>query len=143
MKEKALNLLGLMRKANAVCIGETETGTAVREHEAKLVILASDASENARRRAESYLYESKAPLITVPFTKAEISSHVGKCGCSMAALCDIGFADAFMKLLCEISPEDYNNTAQIIRFRFEESKRRKAEKSLQNKKRTYKRRNNA
>ena len=38
MREKALNLLGLMRKANALRIGEEETGAAVREHEAKLVL---------------------------------------------------------------------------------------------------------
>ena len=30
MREKALNLLGLMRKANALRIGEEETGAAVR-----------------------------------------------------------------------------------------------------------------
>ena len=40
---KALNLLGLMRKANAIRIGEEDTGSAVREHAAKLVLLASDA----------------------------------------------------------------------------------------------------
>ena len=85
MREKALNLLGLMRKANALRIGEEETGAAVREHEAKLVLLASDASPNARKRASGYMYGSKAPLITVPFTKEEISEHVGKPGCSMAA----------------------------------------------------------
>ena len=84
MREKALNLLGLMRKANALRIGEEETGAAVREHEAKLVLLASDASPNARKRASGYMYGSKAPLITVPFTKEEISEHVGKPGCSMA-----------------------------------------------------------
>ena len=35
---KALNLLGLMRKANAIRIGEEDTGSAVREHAAKLVL---------------------------------------------------------------------------------------------------------
>ena len=107
MREKALNLLGLMRKANALRIGEEETGAAVREHEAKLVLLASDASPNARKRASGYMYGSKAPLITVPFTKEEISEHVGKPGCSMAAVCDIGFADALMQRMCDISPEEY------------------------------------
>lgn len=80
MREKALNLLGLMRKANALRIGEEETGAAVREHEAKLVLLASDASPNARKRASGYMYGSKAPLITVPFTKEEISEHGRQAG---------------------------------------------------------------
>ena len=30
MREKTLNLLGLMRKANAIAVGETNTGGAVR-----------------------------------------------------------------------------------------------------------------
>ena len=51
MREKALNLLGLMRKANAVQIGETDAGSAVRAGSAKLLILASDASDNATSRA--------------------------------------------------------------------------------------------
>ena len=128
MREKALNLLGLMRKANALRIGEEETGAAVREHEAK--------------RASGYMYGSKAPLITVPFTKEEISEHVGKPGCSMAAVCDIGFADALMQRLCDISPQEYDEAAQIIQRRAQESKKRKDDVRQKNK-RTGKRRTNA
>lgn len=142
MREKAMNLLGLMRKANALRIGEEETGAAVREHEAKLVLLASDASPNARKRASGYMYGSKAPLITVPFTKEEISEHVGKPGCSMAAVCDIGFADALMQRMCDISPEKYNEAAQIIQRRAQESKKCKDDVRQKNK-RTGKRRTNA
>lgn len=143
MREKALNLLGLMRKANALSLGEEDTGSAVREHEAKLVLLASDASQNAQKRAAGYMYGSKAPLITVPFTKEEISGHVGKSGCSMAAVCDIGFADAFMKLLCDISPIEYGDAAQTIQRRALESKMRKNDSTRQKNKRTGKRRINA
>lgn len=143
MREKALNLLGLMRKANALRIGEEDTGSAVREHEAKLVILASDASDNARKRAAGYMYGSKAPLITAPFTKAEISEHVGKSGCSMAAVCDIGFADALMKLLCGISPGEYGEAAETIQIRARISKERKNDSTGQKNKRTGKRRTNA
>jgi ribosomal protein L7Ae-like RNA K-turn-binding protein len=143
MREKALNLLGLMRKANALRLGEEDTGSAVREHEAKLVLLASDASQNAQKRAAGYMYGSKAPLITVPFTKEEISGHVGKSGCSMAAVCDIGFAGAFMKLLCDISPMAYGDAAQTIQRRALESKMRKNDSTRQKNKRTGKRRTNA
>lgn len=143
MKEKALNLLGLMRKANAIRIGEVETGTAVREHEAKLVILACDASQNAQKRAAGYMYASKAQLITVPFTKDEISSYVSKSGCSMAAICDIGFADAFIRLLYEMEPTKYNEAAQAIHRRAEEIKKRKTDSDRQKNKRTGKRRTNA
>lgn len=144
MKEKALNLLGLMRKANAAQIGETDTGAAARAQTAKLVVLASDASSNAKSRAKGFVYERSIPLITLPFTKQEISDHVGKSGCSMAAICDLGFADAFMKLLCELSPDDYGETAQLISERLKNQKQRQREaKAHEKNKRTGKRRNNA
>ena len=41
MREKTLNLLGLMRKANAIAVGETNTGGAVRAGKAKLLLLAA------------------------------------------------------------------------------------------------------
>ena len=144
MKEKALNLLGLMRKANAAMIGETDTGAAARAQTAKLVVLASDASDNAQSRAKGFVYERNIPLITLPFTKMEISEHVGKSGCSMAAICDLGFADAFMKLLKELDEESDADTAQAISEKLNSQKQRQREaKEHEKNKRTGKRRNNA
>ena len=143
MKEKALNLLGLMRKANAARIGETDTGAAARAQTAKLVVLASDASSNAQSRAKGFVHGRDIPLITLPFTKQEISDHVGKSGCSMAAICDLGFADAFLKQLCEID-DGYVGTANVISERLESQKQRKREtKAHEKNKRTGKRRTNA
>ena len=51
MREKALKLLGLMRRANAIQPGEDRAGEAVQAGKAKLLLLASDAADNARRRA--------------------------------------------------------------------------------------------
>ena len=125
MREKALNLLGLMRRANALSIGEEDTGSAVREHAAKLVLLASDASPNAKKRAAGYMYGSKAPLITAPFTKEEISLHVGKSGCSMAAVTDMGFANALMKALAAADNEKYGSIANEVEGRFLKTESRK------------------
>ena len=144
MKEKALNLLGLMRKANAAMIGETDTGAAARAQTAKLVVLASDASDNAQSRAKGFVYGRNIPLITLPFSKQEISEHVGKSGCSMAAICDLGFADAFMKLLKELEEGSYADTAQAISEKLKSQKQRQREaKAHEKNKRTGKRRNNA
>ena len=143
MKDKALNLLGLMRKANAIQIGETDTGAAARAMTSKLVILAKDASDNARSRAKGFVYGRNIPMIISPFTKDEISDHVGKPGCSMAAITDTGFADAFMKTLVQISDE-YAQTAETISLALEKEKQRKKEKSAHDRnKKIGKRRNNA
>jgi len=114
MTEKALNYLGLMRKADAVKIGETETGAAVRAQQATVVIVASDASENAVSRARGFVYGRNIPIVYVPFSKEDIAIKVGKSGCSMAAICDAGFADAFMKALCEINPEKYSEVSAQV-----------------------------
>lgn len=142
MTEKALGLLGLMRKANAVSIGEDDTGKAAKDHAAKLLVLASDSSENARKRAAEYTNFCKAPLITAPFTKAEISTGVGKHGCSMLAVCDIGFADAFMKILSTAAPDEYGEVAEIMHRRAQDSRKSKGLPTQKNK-RIGNRRNNA
>ena len=143
MREKTLNLLGMMRRANALQVGETNTGAAVRGGKAKLLILASDASDNARGRAEGFLYGRNTVGLTLPFTKEEISSHVGVSGCSMAAVTDIGFANALMKLLAELSPGEYEEAAARVEQRFSKAERRKKEaKAHERNKRTGKRRTN-
>lgn len=141
MREKALNLLGLMRRANALDIGETNAGAAVRAGKAKLLLLASDASDNARHRAEGFVLGRKLTLISAPFTKEEISDKLGVNGCSMAAITDLGFANAFMKALSGLSAEDYGAAAEEIGQRFSKAERRKTEAAAHERnKRTGKRR---
>ena len=143
MREKTLNFLGLMRRANALQVGETNAGAAVRGGKAKLLLLASDASDNARGRAEGFLFGRNTIGLTLPFTKAEISAHVGVSGCSMAAVTDIGFANALMKLLVELSPGEDAEAAAQVEQRFSRAERRKKEaKAHEKNKRTGKRRTN-
>ncbi|MFR3291167.1 MAG: hypothetical protein ACLTSG_13505 [Lachnospiraceae bacterium] len=77
-----------MRRAGKIEIGETGTGAAVRAGRARLLLLAADASENARKRAEGYLYGRRALLVPLPYAKAELEAQLGKSGCSMAACTD-------------------------------------------------------
>ncbi len=143
MREKTLNLLGLMRKANAIAVGETNTGGAVRAGKAKLLLLAADASDNARSRARGFTHGRDVVMVTLPFTKDEIAAHVGVSGCAMAAITDIGFANAFMKSLAAAVPEGYDESTAEIQRRFEKADRRKKEAAAHEKnKRIGKRRNN-
>lgn len=143
MREKTLNLLGLMRKANAIAVGETNTGGAVRAGKAKLLLLAADASDNARSRARGFTHGRDIVTVTLPFTKYEIAAHVGVSSCAMAAITDIGFANAFMKSLAAAVPEGYDESTAEIQRRFERADRRKKEAAAHEKnKRIGKRRNN-
>ena len=123
MREKLLHLLGLMRRANAIAVGEMNTGAAARGGKAKLLLLASDASENARDRAEGFSAGRNLPLTELPFTKEEFSSAVGVNGGSMAAITDLGFANALLKALAAEEPERYAPLAAETEARYERERK--------------------
>jgi ribosomal protein L7Ae-like RNA K-turn-binding protein len=127
MREKTLKFLGLMRRANALQVGENNTGEAVRSGKAKLLLLAEDASDNARKRAESFVGGRSCLLLCLPFSKEELSSALGLGGCSMAAVTDLGFANALMKELAARDPARYGETAQETERRCEKAERRRKE----------------
>ena len=54
MDDRAIGLIGLMRRAGAIEIGEDNSGSAVSAGKAKLLLTAADASENALRHAERF-----------------------------------------------------------------------------------------
>lgn len=143
MSDKALNLLGLMRRANAIQIGETNTGAATRSGKAKLLLLAADATDNARSRAEGFARGRSVLTVPLPYTKDEISTSVGLNGCSMAAVTDMGFANALMKLLSEQQPDNYSALTEETGRRFQKAERRKKEAAAHERnKRNGKRRTN-
>lgn len=143
MSERLLNMLGLMRKAGAIDIGETNTGGVCRGGKAKLLLLASDASPNAQSRAAGFTRGRNVCTATLPFTKEEISAHVGVNGCSMAAITDIGFANAFAAALSQEYPGKYDKLASAVGQRFSKAERRKKEAAAHERnKRNGKRRTN-
>ncbi len=109
--DKAEQYLGIMRKAGRLAVGERDAGAAVKGGRAALLFLAQDASDNARRRAETFVFGRGTPLIRVPYTKETISARVGKPGCSMAAVTDPGLAAAFAAALAAEDPAAYGPVA--------------------------------
>lgn len=109
--DKAANYLGLMRKAGRIALGEHDAGAAARAGKACLLLLAQDASDNARKRAEGFAHAAQAPLLRLPYTKQALSDRLGKTGCAIAAVTDPGLAKAFVSALAQANPEQYSNTA--------------------------------
>jgi hypothetical protein len=68
-------------------------------------------------------------VITVPlhYTRDELGKALGIGGCSMAAVTDIGFANALMKALSEQEPDMYAQAAETIERRQAKAARRKKE----------------
>ena len=127
MEDKALGLLGLMRRAGAIAIGLDNTADAVRAGKARLVLLSTDAAENARRKAETLTNGRSAQTVVLPYTREELADCLGVSGCAAAAVTDLGFANALMKELAARDPARYGETAQETERRCEKAERRRKE----------------
>jgi ribosomal protein L7Ae-like RNA K-turn-binding protein len=124
--DKALDYLGIARKAGLLTTGAENCGTAVRTGKAKLLLLASDASENARHRAEGFVFGRKTPLAVLPFDKETLSERTGKPGCTMLAFTDIGLASRFAAALALTEPR-FAELASALEAKEKKAAERKAE----------------
>jgi ribosomal protein L7Ae-like RNA K-turn-binding protein len=89
---KVLSRLGLATRAGKLISGEEIVLKAVRSGEAKLVLLAGDASENTAKKIKDKCSSYGVPLL-IGFTRFELGSAVGKPERVMFAVTDRGFAD--------------------------------------------------
>ena len=96
-KRKALNLLGLASRARMLDSGAPTVLAGVRNQNAKLVIIADDASANTKKQFLDKCDYYKIPSI-IMFSKDEISHAIGK-ERTVCAFTDNGFAQSFKKLL--------------------------------------------
>ena len=143
MTDKALKMLGLMRRAAAIEIGADRSADAARAGKARALLLAADAGENAAKKAEYALSGKNALKLELPCTRVELSEALGVGDCTMAAVTDIGFAEALVKLLADEDEQRYGEAAQELKRRHEKMQRRKKEKGAKGQaKTTGKRRTN-
>lgn len=119
---KALNYIGIARMGGSIEIGEENSRSLVKAGKAKLMIVASDTSDGAKRRAEGYVFGCGTPLIEVPYTKQEISKIAGRPGCSMAAFRDLGLAKSFVQALKAEYGEKYEEIAARLERSAERAK---------------------
>lgn len=108
-----LTFLGLCRRAGKLCVGDESCRTAVMDGKARLLMFASDTK--ARRFIAPDGSETKAPSITLPFTKSEIGAAIGKADPGVLAVTDIGFAAAFAEKLSAEAPGKYDDALAKLR----------------------------
>lgn len=100
--DKVLSYLGLAKKAGLASIGSEQARVSVRGRKAVLVLQASDASENAAKRAADTCKYYKTELRQVPYTAAELGAAAGKAPAVLVSFNDKGFAEAVKKFLPEV-----------------------------------------
>ena len=101
----SLNYLGIARKAHKLEIGEEFTGIAARTKKARIIILASDASENAARKARNLAQTNDIPLIELNATRDDLGELLDRSRPAMMAITDAGIAAAFVNRLKDEMPE--------------------------------------
>ena len=125
---KALNLLGIARKAQRLAIGEEPAGIACRQGHARLLLIAKDAGDHTFRRARSYCRTGKPAYICAPFTKEELGNALGLNACALCAVLDAALAKAFLETLDE--PEKYQTILDDLDRQVQRvEKRRQEEKA--------------
>lgn len=136
---KALNYLSIARKGGLIELGEEPCGGAARAGHARLIVVASDASDHTWRRAKSYVAGTSQQCVKIPFTKDELGQAVGRSSLAMAALVDPALALAFVKALED--PERYRETLEELDKKSKRMRQRQdEEKAHQRNKRMGKKR---
>ena len=123
--DKALNYLSLARKAGRIELGEEPAGSAARAQHARLVVVASDASDHTWRRAKSFVAGTDQQCIKVPFTKDQLGLAVGRTSLAIAAFTDPAMALAFLKALP--NPEKYKAELESLENRTKRIQRHQQE----------------
>lgn len=102
-----LGILGLARKARALELGAEFSGAAAKAKRARLLLLARDAAQNTKKKAEGFALAGHIPLLPLPYTMEELGRAVGAQSAAVLALTDAGLAAAFVKALQPLDPETY------------------------------------
>ncbi len=118
-------LLGLARKAGKAELGEESVTAAAHGHKARLILVASDAAENTRRRALTLGQAGNAPVLSPPLTKGELGRAVGRASCALLALTDVGLASSAAKKLAQLRPEEAGDVPALLERKAEKALRRK------------------
>ena len=97
-RDKVLSLIGLAMKAGRCASGEMMTETETKSGRAKLVIVASDASENTKKKFRDMCEFYKVPIYFYG-DKDTLGHAMGKEFRASLAILDEGFADGILKAL--------------------------------------------
>ena len=124
---RILSLLGLALRGGNLAVGEEPVEAVARARDARVLLLASDAADNARRRVEHFAEAGQCLWLRVPFTKAELGRAVGRSSAAVTAVTDIGLANTIVHRLAELDPVKYDEAAAKLELKAKRAAERRAE----------------
>ena len=128
-----LSLLGLALRGGRLVLGEEPVEGIVRAKDARILLLAKDAADNTFRRCRHFAEVGQCLWITLPFTKDEIGSAVGRSAVAIAAITDVGLAHAVVQKLANEDPKRYGESAERLALKAQRAAERRAEQKAHEK----------
>lgn len=111
--DPCLGMLGLARRAGKLAYGDELVRQLCADHKARCVLVAADAGESTAKKAALYAARANVPCITLPHGKDELGAAIGKNGCAVCAVSDIGMAAAAISKLAAQHPQYAEAAAQL------------------------------
>ena len=99
MQSNYLGLLGLARRAGMIEAGDEAVRAAISQKRARVVLIASDASERTRDTFVFIAETAGVAYIMVEETREQLGNALGKRPCASVAVCDIGMSAAIVNKL--------------------------------------------
>ncbi len=97
--DKPLSYLALARKAGLAELGEEPACNASGAGKARLIVVASDASDHTWRKAKSLVSGTDQQLVRLPYTKDELGFAIGRTSLAIAAITDAGISASLVESL--------------------------------------------
>ena len=120
-----LGMIGMALRAGRLEVGDEASGDACRYKRCRLLLVAADAGEGAQRRAMHFAEEGQCLLAELPCSKEELGAALGRKSCAMAALTDLGLAQAVVEKLVQAEPAKFSEMADRLRLKAERAARRR------------------
>lgn len=122
-----MRLLGLAKKAGKLEAGEESVSISARAKKARLILVASDASDHLKRQAENFSDLSGGQYIVLPCQKRDLGAQLGKDTVGIVAITDIGLALSFAQKIEALDPGKCADVVQTLSQKAEKAQRRKKE----------------
>ena len=132
-RNNILSFLGLCLRGGNLTVGEEPVEAVARARDARVLLLASDAADNTRRRCAHFAEMGQCLWLRVPFTKAELGRAVGRSAAAIVAITDIGLANAVVHRLAELDPVHYDEAAAKLDLKAQRAAERRAEQKAHEK----------
>ena len=130
--DPVLRMLGLARRAGKLAYGDELVREVCFAHKVRCVFLAGDAGASTAKKGAFYAEKANVPCVQLPHGKIELGTAVGKSGCAIVAVTDIGLASSAVEKLAS-EHEEYAETAKLLSEKNARIQSRKGIKKQKNK----------